>query len=415
MAHNPARVAVAAVALLTALAGGCGGLGDEPQPRRDAAAAVADSSPASPDTKSLLPDTLTAHPDAFVVPDGNAPDPTAVDAGGGASLDSDVETGPEPFALDAGPQTRSDGGAGPEAPLVPPVGIVVLPDTQYYAAAYPEVFAGQIDWIRGQKPALNLAAVLHVGDLVDGDTADQWSVASKEMHKLDGVLPYVVVPGNHDTDDKRKTMMNSYFGPSSMPWITGTMVAGQMENNYALLTIGPQQWLVLGLEFGPRDAVVAWADTVLKTYADRPAIIVTHAYLYNDGNRYDIKISGSDTTQPNYQFWIPQYYGFTASQGINDGEMLWQKLVLPNANVRFVFSGHVTGAARLTSARPDGSRVHQMLFDYQWFEGAYFGFGYLEVLQLDYGKKTITVETYSPYLQQYMTDDAYQFALDWNL
>jgi len=31
---------------------------------------------------------------------------------------------------------------------------------------------------------------------------------------------------------------------------------------------------------------------------------------------------------------------------------------------------------------------------------------------LDYGKKTIQVQTYSPYLQQYLTDDANQFTLD---
>jgi len=133
-----------------------------------------------------------------------------------------------------------DSGVGPET--APPVTIVVLPDTQYYSVAYPDVFAGQTSWILGQKAALNIAAVLHVGDIVDGDTQDQWTVASTAMRALDGFVPYVLVPGNHDTDSDRNTMIDTYFGPASMPWITGTMIAGQIENNYALLDIGPQKW-----------------------------------------------------------------------------------------------------------------------------------------------------------------------------
>ena len=315
----------------------------------------------------------------------------------------------EPVGLDG--SASPDTGEGPEAAPTSPVTVVVMPDTQYYAAAYPDVFAGQTSWILAQQPALNIAAVLHVGDIVDGfNDPKQWTVASTAMRPLDGIVPYVLVPGNHDTDVNRMTPIDTYFGPASMPWITGTMVAGQIENNYALLDIGPQQWLVLGLEFGPRDAVVAWADQVLKAYPDRPAILVTHAYLYADGNRYDVALSNAS-----HQAFIPQDYGYTASQGINDGEMLWQKLVLPNPNVRMVFCGHDSAAARLTSTRPDGSRVHQMLSDYQWYGGPSFGYGYLRVVQLNYGKKTIAVQTYSPYLDQYLTDDANQFVLDWNL
>ena len=120
---------------------------------------------------------------------------------------------------------------------------------------------------------------------------------------------------------------------------------------------------------------------MLKAYPNHPAILVTHAYLYRDGNRYDINIS-----KVTHQDFIPQDYGYTASQGINDGEMMWQKLVLPNPNVRMVFSGHDTGSARLTSARPDGSVVHQMLSDYQWWtddthQDGSFGYGWLRIVR----------------------------------
>jgi len=354
--------------------------------------------------------------------DAGGLDTEGTEAGDGTSTEAGGETGPAPASVDSGvgPEApaepaSADSGVGPEAPAARPATIIVLPDTQYYASSYPDVFAGQTKWILAQQLPLNIAAVLHVGDIVDGDTQSQWNVAGTSMHSLDGKVPYVVVPGNHDTNGSRVTMMDSYFGPASMPWVNGTMTAGQMENNYALIDVGPQQWLVIALEFGPRDAVVAWAEKVLKAYPTTPAILLTHAYLYSDGTRYNVAVGGTDSSKDIFQWWYPQYYGFTPAEGINDGEMLWQKLVLPNSNVRIVLCGHQTGWARMTSTRPDGTSVHQVLSDYQWLDGKNFGFGYLRVLQLDYVKKTIAVQTYSPYLQQYLTDDANQFTLDLNL
>jgi hypothetical protein len=280
------------------------------------------------------------------------------------------------------------------------------------------VFEQQTDWIVAQKATLNIAAVLHVGDLVDSNVVAQWTQAQAAMrNRLDSVIPYVVVPGNHDYDPPpdRTSMIDNYFAPSTMPWITGTMTPGQIENNYALIDIGPQKWLVLGLEFAPRDSVLAWADKVLKAYPEVPAILLTHLYLYSDGTRYDINTGGTETTASTYQFWNQVWYGFTAADGMNDGEAMWQKLVLPNSNVRLVFCGHMTGYARLTSTRPDGTNVHQMLSDYQWYANEHFGRGYLRVVQLDYANKTIRVETFSPYLNAFMDDDANQFSLDWNI
>jgi hypothetical protein len=358
-------------------------------------------------------DTLGIAPDATGISDAGLSDSEGLDG-------SSAEAGPPVDALDGtadlGTALGPDAGSGTDAEPPAPVTVVVLPDTQYYASSYPDVFPSQTDWIYYQKASLNIAAVLHVGDVVDGAfDENQWKVANASLRVLDGVVPYVLVPGNHDTDDKRKSWMSDYFGPTSMPWITGTMTAGQIENNYALIDIGPKQWIVLGLEFGPRDAVIAWADTVLKAYADRPAIIVTHAYLYHDGTRYNVTVAGNDPNQPSYQYWCPSFYGFTASQGINDGEDIWRKLILTNPNVRLVFSGHDTGAALLSSPRPDGSVVHQMLSDYQWYRtdapDYYGGGGYLRILQFDYGKGQISVRTYSPFLNNYLTDASNQFTI----
>jgi len=411
----PARTLLVS-ALVFATLVGCGGTGGHVgDAGRDVGNAV-DLAPMGIDGSTQTSDNAPGRIDTGAAPP---------DAGSGLEIGVtppvDADNDEAGLGIDAGTDrlpSSSDAGLAAEVQAPPPATIVVLPDTQYYAASYPSVFTMQANWILEQKSPLNIQAVLHVGDIVDGDTTAQWTVANSAMRLLDGKVPYFLVPGNHDTDGNRKSMINSYFGPASMPWVTSTMTTGQIENNYALVDIGPQKWLVLGLEFGPRDSVMAWADTVLKAYPNNPAIIVTHAYLYSDGNRYDLAISGLDANKPNYQSFIPQAYGFTSSQGINDGEMIWQKLILTNPNVRLVFSGHVTaatGGARLTSTRPDGSRVHQMLSDYQWLKGDWFGYGYLRVLQFDFAKKAIQVQSYSPYTNDYLTDDANQFTLDLNL
>ncbi|HXI56096.1 MAG TPA: hypothetical protein VNO55_08555, partial [Polyangia bacterium] len=211
------------------------------------------------------------------------------------------------------------------------------------------------------------------------------------------------------------------------PWFGGTFEAGHMENSFSVFGAGGGKWLVVALEFGPRDEVLAWADTVLKIFRDTPAIIITHAYLYRDGTRYDAVGS------PGQQF-NPHAYVMMGQPGstVNDGEEMWRKLIAPNRNVKLVFSGHdVSGnalppgtAARLTSSRQDGTVVHQILTNYQTctappcesFAGGTVrgGNGFLRVLHFSPRDGTISVTTYSPYLDEYLRDPSNQFTLPLN-
>jgi DNA repair exonuclease SbcCD nuclease subunit len=278
-----------------------------------------------------------------------------------------------------------------------PATVVVLPDTQYEACYAPETFRAQVEWVVRERTNLNVAAVLHVGDVVENPSSrPEWEVARGAMRLLDGKIPYLVVPGNHDLRPDRSTLLNDYFGPSSAPWIAGVMEAGHSENSYVVLDVGERSWLVVGLEYDPRDAAVAWADQIFKEHASLPAVLLTHAYLDGaDGTRYS----------------SPAQAGYPAEYPGNDGEALWRKLVVPNPNVRLVLCGHHL-AGRRTSARPDGTIVHEVASDYQWWEGDHNGYGYLRLVEFDYADKKLRFRTYSPTREAFLTRDEDRFELD---
>src|SRR5665647_60885 len=68
--------------------------------------------------------------------------------------------------------------------------LVALPDSQYYAAAHPEVFRAQTQWIVGKRKAQEIALVVHEGDIVDANEPRQWANAWQSLRLLDGVVPY---------------------------------------------------------------------------------------------------------------------------------------------------------------------------------------------------------------------------------
>ena len=69
--------------------------------------------------------------------------------------------------------------------------LVALPDTQYYAAAHPEIFDAQTRWIAAHEADHYIAAVVHEGDIVDTDEPWQWGRAWASLHQLDDVVPYL--------------------------------------------------------------------------------------------------------------------------------------------------------------------------------------------------------------------------------
>jgi len=291
---------------------------------------------------------------------------------------------------------------------------VVLPDTQIYVRAYPEMLKAQVDWIVGHRGSRRIRFAIHEGDVTHDNSESQWRLASRALHRLDGHVPYVIATGNHDYGPEgcastRETRLDEYFPAEEMqsrPSFGGTYEPDRLDNSYHLFDTPTGPWLVLALEFGPRDGAVEWAHDVLEEHPGIPTIVATHVYLYSDHTRYD------RTARPD-QKWSPHEYGLAELPGgVNDGEALWRKLVLPRSQIAFVLSGHVLneGAARRTDVRPDGTVVHQLLANYQTEREG--GAAFLRLLEFVEGGRKVRVRTYSPFLDEHKTDERNDFVLE---
>jgi hypothetical protein len=318
----------------------------------------------------------------------------------------------------------SGSGDEPPAPYVPvtcqrdlpeSTAFVAMPDTQFYACAYDAIFEAQTRFIADNAESMRLGIVVHTGDVVDTNNETQWDVAARALHVLDGRVPYLLAPGNHDIDGARNSLIDRYFAPADLDNAgcaqLGFKDSGRVENSFAIVELRSEPWLFVGLEFAPRDAVIDWANDVLREHKELRAVLFTHAYLYADDQRYDRAI------QP-LQPYHPDRYGVTPDQGIGDGQDLFEAVVEPNENVRLVLSGHVIpdGTARATRYRASGSVVHEVLANYQLCDSCPCdsvegGGGYLRIIELAENGESFHVATYSPHLERSLTDAENDFDL----
>ncbi len=292
--------------------------------------------------------------------------------------------------------------AAPE-PVEGGYGIVVLPDTQMYSWKHPHVYEAQTEWIAENAKRYNIAYVIHVGDVTQNNVKVEWEAAAAAHRKMAGVVPCALVPGNHDLGPggkarSRDTLMSDYFSVAQfrkMPSFGGVYdkEPDRIENNYHLFSAGGRDWLILGLEFGPRDDVLRWANEVVAAHPKRSVIMVTHAYLRPDNFRYNRSRLVGKKQRPG---GIDVYPLSKAEGGYNDGEDVWNKLVSKHANMTLVLSGHVCYTGLLSSKGEAGNTVQQMLVDYQRDPNG--GNGFLRLMQVHPDGVTVKINDYSPYL-----------------
>ena len=133
--------------------------------------------------------------------------------------------------------------------------VAVVPDTQYAAESYPAIFASQMRFLAARRADLNLALVMHSGDVVDeAAVPGQWKNAKTYLSYLSGKVPFVVAAGNHDVFDPTDTPENRYkvhrtpfntlISGLANYSVSGTYLPGDYLNTYYLFNAGGVEILV---------------------------------------------------------------------------------------------------------------------------------------------------------------------------
>ncbi|WP_328907410.1 metallophosphoesterase [Streptomyces sp. NBC_00234] len=342
-------------------------------------------------------------------------------------------TGEDPFAddIEAGdPNAFADPGSYDFS-------IVHHTDTQYLSegaveqetaeerAVWEKAYGDVTRWVAANKDDRKIAYVAHTGDIIENNIrkpateADQQQVvgemelSSKQQRILDDAgVPNGVIAGNHDnqsgTESGPSALYNQYYGPeryqaAAQGWehaeYGGPWREGDNQNHYDLFSAGGIDFVVVGLSYSVTREEAEWADSVFKRYPGRNGILLSHDYLAPSGN--------------------PDGRG--AAFSAPDGSMLYKKVVQNNPNVFLILAGHEHGVG--TNVKPRVGEVShdvvELLADYQFYTvsadrlglteiGGYrpdeqlrFGASFFRMLQFDVDRSEVTVDTYSPLLDEF--------------
>ncbi|MBQ9084229.1 MAG: hypothetical protein IJY24_01095 [Clostridia bacterium] len=254
----------------------------------------------------------------------------------------------------------------PNSPTDYAYSMAVVGDTQFLAqndANNGTNYTSEIyKWLVENKDSKNIKYVMGLGDITENDTDAEWQIAKDAITQLDGILPYSLVKGAAPHD--RTVNFNKYFG-SHEPYtsqIDGYFTYGDatdldsapIDNTYRKITIGDTRYLIFGLDFGASDAVLEWAGDIIAQNMDHRVIITTHAYLYGDGTYWD-----ENDSAPAHKPGV--------SNGLNNGDEIWEKMVKRYPNIVMVLNGHcLTENIVMTQAEGIyGNTVTQMLINFQ--------------------------------------------------
>ena len=283
-----------------------------------------------------------------------------------------------------------------------PFTVVMLPDTQVYCEKFPDMFHAQTRWIRSNAAKENIVFVTHVGDIVQhgGTVKHEWKTANKAMSALDGVVPWGVAIGNHDYDDYRKSVADTFvkhFGTERFArrmWYAG---ASRDElASYQFFAGGGRRFMIVHLPDDANDKSLAWAAGVLGRHRNLPTIVTTHVYM--DGR------AKGRVKKP-----------FSNRPGSNSGEQIWKKLISKHPQVFMVLCGHLAKPAQYhqVSTNDAGGKVIEILADFQLRPRG--GDGWLVLLKFLPAENKIKVRTWSPVLNRYETDDDSSYSFPYSI
>ena len=276
--------------------------------------------------------------------------------------------------------------------------LAFLPDIQYMTQSYPGSLKIMIDFLVDKGKTHNIQYVLGLGDITNANTAGEWATILRQTNRLNGYIPYALTPGNHDgINSGGKEVLDSVYAKKTGHYYQlvrengGFFDEDSVRNTYHTFTVGEVDYLVIVLDFGATDDILAWASDILTSHPDHRAIITTHGYLNSDGTTLD----SNDYASPD-----------TYVRTLNSGEDIWEKLVSKHENIAMIVSGHMHHDTIVCTPREGdaGNTVYQILMDPQSTCKKLGGLGAIGMMYFTADGKHAKVEYYSTVFDKYFCE-----------
>jgi hypothetical protein len=223
----------------------------------------------------------------------------------------------------------------------------------------PATWIAQAKWISSNQFDYNVQGVFCAGDVqisISGqdDLPQDMPVAWNEGFSIIDAMgkPYLTCAGNHDYDDiDDTTSFDQNIGYQRIfqkPWYVGYWKApgvtpqanpgspAEPSGGYPSkatqairFDIGARQFLVIALEFFPRQGALDWAATIINRFSTCDVIILNHGYMTMLGNLFTANGDDNNAYGPS-ETYNPS---FTTGVQVN----AWARTF---PNVRLVLCGH---------------------------------------------------------------------------
>lgn len=293
--------------------------------------------------------------------------------------------------------------------------IAILPDTQYYTAGRwggsMDYFQNQISWIRKNREKENIQYVVHLGDVTDRNTPEEWTKAKNMFAQLDeDNIPYGITVGNHDETPGNRasqgdpnTNYTKFFGRKhfgSKPWFGGAMGNNEnTDNHFDLFTSNGQKYLAMYFVYnepnnqfhdaGYEQKVNRWADSVLNKYSDHKAILIAHSVLNRISGIPSELRPGTNSNEK-----VPNF--------TRQGQVLFE-VAKKNQNVFLMLGGHISGES-FRRDEVNGRVIKTYLADYQARRAAPYetnedrngGGGLMRLMKFNTSKQTLVTVSFAP-------------------
>ena len=246
------------------------------------------------------------------------------------------------------------------------------------------------DWIINNKDARGIEYVFSLVDSVETliswpndevynasvNNPLEWQKAASQFKRLDGVIPYSVIRGNHDDEagyhqyictTDYKSQMDGFFYDETKAALDGN----SMSNSYRKIEIAGQKYLMMTLDFDTNDDVIAWANNVISSNPDYRVIVSVHAYLNDEKGKtnYFLKEEVGQPGADNEEDGDENHDWFDF-----DGQVFWDEIFSKHANMFMVLSGHVRDVEDpviRTRKATNGNHVFEVLVNPQTYDATY--------------------------------------------